>query len=373
MDTVKMSRRSQQRQWLAAPSQSRTIVKALLLVLAMQTVPTCVNAGISGLLSAIVAVLGVQSARSDGSTQLSNPGRMAMQSSHLTELTPNFSEVCDFKSTAPWNLLETDKELAALLVARWAKPKKKDVSDARIMKFLSAIPYSESLIKVIQLSPHTFYYRDLLGYPEEGQRGLIADEVELVLPEYVATQDTKLNGTHFDNLKSINYALMVTDLIGAIRELARGLDGVEIRTNYVSDARIKELVLDIPSAESLAKVIQLSPHTFCYRDQLGYPEEVQRGLIADEVELVLPEYVTTQDTNLGETHFDSLKSINYALMVTDLIGAIKALKERLVVLEKELARIETSESCATPNAMDRLNVGPSLLLITTALLELFLI
>ena len=65
--------------------------------------------------------------------------------------------------------------------------------------------------------------------PESQQYGLLAQEVELTIPELVSTTQFK-NGAEF---KSINYDALISITIGAVKELNEKLN--------VQDHRIDEL------------------------------------------------------------------------------------------------------------------------------------
>jgi hypothetical protein len=87
-----------------------------------------------------------------------------------------------------------------------------------------------------------------------------------------------------------------------------------------SDERIKENIEVIPDA--LDKVNSLQGYTFD-RTDIDLPR--QTGVIAQEVEKVLPEAVSTDPTGI--------KSVAYGNMVGLLIEAIKELTERLERVE----------------------------------------
>lgn len=92
-----------------------------------------------------------------------------------------------------------------------------------------------------------------------------------------------------------------------------------------SDINLKENIEVIPNA--LDKVSQLRGITFNYKDK---PEEKATGLIAQEVEQVLPGLVYEVDNDSGESY----KALRYGNTVGLLVEAIKELQDRIVELEK---------------------------------------
>ena len=89
-----------------------------------------------------------------------------------------------------------------------------------------------------------------------------------------------------------------------------------------SDQRIKSNIKQIPTA--LDKVLKLSGVTY---DRLDINCDRQTGLIAQQVEAVLPEAVLTSKNEL--LGIDDFKSVNYGSMIGLLVEAIKELNEKL--------------------------------------------
>lgn len=97
-------------------------------------------------------------------------------------------------------------------------------------------------------------------------------------------------------------------------------------TGY-SDETLKDNIQTIPDA--LDKVIQLRGVEFDRKDIEGNPHQI--GVIAQEVEKVIPEVVMT--------HEDGIKSVAYGNLVGLLIEAIKELKEEVNELKARLEGI----------------------------------
>ena len=97
----------------------------------------------------------------------------------------------------------------------------------------------------------------------------------------------------------------------------------------LSDGRDKTAVVPIPDA--LTRVCALQGINFHWKRQ-GSAEELQMGLIGQEVEKVFPELVATNS--------EGKKSVAYANLTAVLIEAVKELKEKNEALERRVAELE---------------------------------
>jgi len=94
----------------------------------------------------------------------------------------------------------------------------------------------------------------------------------------------------------------------------------------ISDIRLKENIEPITNA--LDKVSQIGGYTFAYKKN---PDVRMTGVIAQEVEKVLPEVIyTTADINSGEENL----AVRYENMIGLLVEAIKELKTEVEELKK---------------------------------------
>jgi Chaperone of endosialidase len=118
-------------------------------------------------------------------------------------------------------------------------------------------------------------------------------------------------------------------------------NGEQIAGICPSDDRFKQ---DVVSYEDvLPRVAALRPVTFSWRadafPERGFGPARASGLIAQEVEQVLPELVTTDE--------DGFKAVDYRELPLLAIQAIKELKERNDVLEQRLKALEALVAHAT--------------------------
>jgi hypothetical protein len=91
----------------------------------------------------------------------------------------------------------------------------------------------------------------------------------------------------------------------------------------LSDIRLKENLEVIPNA--LDKVSKINGYTFNY---INNPNVRMTGVVAQEVQSVLPEVIYTNDDNLA---------VRYENMVGLLIEAIKELREEVTILRGEIS------------------------------------
>lgn len=107
-----------------------------------------------------------------------------------------------------------------------------------------------------------------------------------------------------------------------------------------SDARLKDNVETIAGA--LDKVSQLRGVTFTWNGKSHAPGTTSTGLIAQEVEKVIPEVVSEFQISqkgtaeLGETY----KGVNYGALVGLLVEAVKEEKSKREALEARLSALE---------------------------------
>lgn len=98
-------------------------------------------------------------------------------------------------------------------------------SDSRIKK--NVTPYTKGLAELNQVQIKNFEFNGL-GNSKEGDKGLgvIADEIELVLPDTVKTVSTKLHPEDEEkiNLKTFNSTELVYLLVNAVKELNAKVD-----------------------------------------------------------------------------------------------------------------------------------------------------
>tara|TARA_Y100000385_G_scaffold287628_1_gene352263 strand:+ start:688 stop:1497 length:810 start_codon:yes stop_codon:yes gene_type:complete len=110
-----------------------------------------------------------------------------------------------------------------------------------------------------------------------------------------------------------------------------------------SDARLKENIEPISSSTSLTKVLQLNPVYYKWRKDIvpssflkAYGEGKQIGLIAQEVEDIIPEVVKE-----GTLYDKQWKGINYSKLTAMLIGAVKEQQEQIEELKNRITELES--------------------------------
>lgn len=111
-----------------------------------------------------------------------------------------------------------------------------------------------------------------------------------------------------------------------------------------SDGRYKKDVQ--PIAGALDKVSRLEGVSYHWRSdefpERNFPQRREIGVVAQQVETVAPELVSTHD--------DGMKSVNYSLTVPLLIEAVKELKRQNDVLRADYEALRTRLSEFAPNS-----------------------
>jgi hypothetical protein len=111
--------------------------------------------------------------------------------------------------------------------------------------------------------------------------------------------------------------------------------------NNLSDVRFKTDIT--PIAYGLDTVMKLHPVGFNWRDQdQKWKRQHQLGLIAQEVEPLVPDVVTTSDDEM------QTKSIAYSSLIPVLIKAIQEQQQEISVLERKVAGLDRTTTAGTP-------------------------
>jgi hypothetical protein len=104
-----------------------------------------------------------------------------------------------------------------------------------------------------------------------------------------------------------------------------------------SDARIKQDIL--PYTSGLDDVTRLRPVSFRYRPETNYPEELlnqrQVGFIAQDVEDVMPDMVTSAPGQVGDIKLDDLRTLDTNNLIFALVNAVQELTRRIKTLEQK--------------------------------------
>lgn len=116
-----------------------------------------------------------------------------------------------------------------------------------------------------------------------------------------------------------------------------------------SDKRLKQNIADVGS--SLDLIGKLKPKTYEFRQDLAVPQPKGKhyGLIAQEVEEVLPELV--KQSNYKLKYPDSVKgrvmdykAINYMELIPILVGAVQQQQEQIEELKQKVAHLENERA-----------------------------
>jgi hypothetical protein len=153
---------------------------------------------------------------------------------------------------------------------------------------------------------------------------------------YVGNNDVFLhfedNSSTFGGSEAMLFAVGSSSTDMAINTSGNLFIAGTLTQNYsFSDERLKTDINEITSAESLEKIVGLSPVNFKWTNATEeWADKTQIGLIAQSVESIVPE-VVREDYRLGST--GKYKIVQYENLIPLLIGAIKELKAKVDALE----------------------------------------
>jgi hypothetical protein len=104
-------------------------------------------------------------------------------------------------------------------------------------------------------------------------------------------------------------------------------------TTTSSDFNLKTDIEPIDNA--LDKVLNLNGVYYNWKDKTKFNDRHQIGVIAQDVEKIIPELVLTDD--------NGLKSVNYCQMVSVLIEAIKEQNNSINILKNEIELLKNKK------------------------------
>lgn len=135
----------------------------------------------------------------------------------------------------------------------------------------------------------------------------------------------------------------------------------------VSDKKLKENIKAEENA--LEKLSQLNAVTYTFKDNehLNLSSQLQHGFLAQDLEQVFPELVTTinkpiYDKENKETGSYEYKAVNYTGLISVLTSSLKGLNEKVTLLEAEIVELknELAESKKNLGTLDETEVGFSM-------------
>ena len=144
----------------------------------------------------------------------------------------------------------------------------------------------------------------------------------------------------YNSQGAAGYALNVVSGQSRFANLAFTTGGTPNRVVYVtqeglivnanSDKTLKENIR--PYTNGLAQILELNPVSFNWKDKRMYGDNLDLGLIAQDVEPILPELVGT--STFGQEDESKFKlNLNYEKLVIPLINAVKELSAKVDKLE----------------------------------------
>ena len=226
------------------------------------------------------------------------------------------------------------------------------VSDASLKE--NIVGFNGALNLLSKVEPKKFDFKTVpyLALADGTQYGMIAQDVEQVIPELVSNINLPEMYDHTGNLvgtvqtyKGINYLGFIPITVQAIKELDK-----KFNEKTLSDSILKQNVQ--PLQNSMSVIEQLNGVSFEWNQQfdttLQLPAGTEIGLIAQQVYNVVPEVVYTDDKNY--------KHVEYAKIVPILIEANKELNDSLSVLKNQIDLL-SQQIASIQNCIDNLPIG----------------
>jgi len=222
----------------------------------------------------------------------------------------------------------------------------------------SAIPYSASLVTAPSVGPiPTPLSWNFLGLGAEiGVRNLVGVDVKIGA-DVSAGPIKAAYSAFFNQVVGKEMCIAPTETtvapaethISALGNLFGNwfVDGTSFKSiiGHIahSDGRLKDNIEPISSSTSLTKVLQLNPVYYKWRKDIvpssflkAYGEGRQIGLIAQEVEDIIPEVIKD-----GALYDKQWKGINYSKLTAVLIGAVKEQQEQIEELKTRITELES--------------------------------
>jgi hypothetical protein len=172
-------------------------------------------------------------------------------------------------------------------------------------------------------------------------RGKVVPKEDTVTPDYYvnALSSTINTATLFQAFCGFNVSITMNPALGSLTG-TWALNGSAICVAPCSDERAKTNVVELES--SLDKILNLKGVSFDWNPEvvptLAAEQDRQIGLIAQEVEKIVPEVVSIEKVEGQE-----LKSVRYENIVALLIEGIKEQQQQIEDLKQRVADLESNK------------------------------
>jgi Chaperone of endosialidase len=172
-------------------------------------------------------------------------------------------------------------------------------------------------------------------------RGKVVPKEDTVTPDYYvnALSSTINTATLFQAFCGFNVSITMNPALGSLTG-TWALNGSAICVAPCSDERAKTNVVELES--SLDKILNLKGVSFDWNSEvvptLAAEQDRQIGLIAQEVEKIVPEVVSIEKVEGQE-----LKSVRYENIVALLIEGMKEQQQQIEDLKQRVAELESNK------------------------------
>jgi len=112
-----------------------------------------------------------------------------------------------------------------------------------------------------------------------------------------------------------------------------------LSVKLTSDRRLKKDIKKLNSAELLKKALKLKPSSFKNKIQ-NEENKTSLGFIAQEVEKIIPEAVSTREEEIETRGLENTLSISYEQIIPVLCGAIQEQQKQIEELKKDIKKLK---------------------------------
>jgi len=188
-----------------------------------------------------------------------------------------------------------------------------NVSDKKLKKDIAS--YKGGLDIIQKLDPKTYHFKTEeyrgLGLPASNQIGLIAQDVEQLLPELVVTKEMVVDEENNEKMevKTVNYTGLVPVLISGIKEQQQTIDAqqkeidelkaqvselIQLKEEMVAVMKAAQMKNDLPDAGTIQAKVEL------LKDKAGDDDSTNGSQKADKAPVSKPKITDAQNGRSGK-------------------------------------------------------------------------
>ncbi|WES98436.1 tail fiber domain-containing protein [Chryseobacterium arthrosphaerae] len=200
-----------------------------------------------------------------------------------------------------------------------------------LMIYATAVPASPTA-KVAKIIQPGYYFWNGSNWEGMANQNIYTADGSITTP--LAARNVDLNGKNLVFSGSGSVGIGTTPSASAKLDVAGTVKASAI--DYNSDERLKQNIISINSSGELLG--KLRPVSYFWNEkgkQKGGNTQLQYGLVAQEVEKVLPNIVSTDN--------DGYKSVNYNELIPLLLQTVQEQDKKITELQKEIQLLKKPE------------------------------